>query len=88
MARAAIPWAKINKSAKKMFPSPNFRDVQVLKPDRYNDLKAPTTVYDRATGNYAVIGYLCRVRYERFVKIQTNLYPDFKTMVETRFIPV
>ncbi len=73
MGRATIPYEDIKAKLEAMFPWPTYRTVRLRKPDRYNDIKAPTTVYDRSTGNYARAGYKCHVTLERFVGVSEDL---------------
>ena len=88
MARAAIPWNKIEKSARKVFPKPIYEDIFVFRPNRNNDLKAPTTVYDRTTGNYAVIGYNVMVHRDMLTGFDKDLRPKWKSIRNVVFIPV
>lgn len=88
MARAAIPWKKIESSVKKVFPKPIYSEVRVMKPNRYNDLKAPTTVYDRTSGNYKPIGYNTLVSRYMFVGFDKELEPKWKRILDVVFIPV
>ena len=66
MARTRIPYEEIEFALKQMLEAPIYVRVTLLRPSRYNDLKAPTTLYDRSTGNYARFGYYCDVRYDVF----------------------
>jgi hypothetical protein len=66
MPRARIPYEELEAAARKKYPYPIFRNVQVLRRSRYNDIKAPTVVYDRSTGNYARIGFNCQITAEMF----------------------
>jgi len=73
MPRATIPYDAIRSKLFQMFPEPTFRYVRLRKPDRYNNLKAPTTIYDRTSGNFKAIGYRCAVVYERFEALSEDL---------------
>ena len=89
MARAAIPWRKIEASAKKMFVQPIYESYWVEKPTRYNELKAPTTVYDRTSGNYAVIGYNVMVVRDQFTGFSKGrLFPQYKRIRNVVFIRI
>tara|TARA_R110000803_G_C11981119_1_gene320767 strand:- start:416 stop:682 length:267 start_codon:yes stop_codon:yes gene_type:complete len=65
MARATIPYADIDAKVAALFPWPTYQSVVLDVPRSFNDTKAPTTVYDRRTGNYARIGYRVWVSRER-----------------------
>lgn len=73
MARATIPYEDIDAKLSSMFPWPTYRTVYLRKPKRDNNVNAPTTVYDRSTGNYKRIGYRCQVVTERFVGVSEDL---------------
>ena len=73
MPRARIPYDEIRRKLYEMFPEPTFRFVRLRTPDRYNNLKAPTTIYDRRSGNFKTIGYRCAIIYERFEKFSDDL---------------
>lgn len=73
MARATIPYEDIQAVLERMFPWPTYKTVRIRKPDRYNDLKAPTTIYDRRTGNFKSMGYKVPVILERFVGLSEDL---------------
>lgn len=67
MPRATIDYPKLRNLLAKKYPYPLFRQVRLVKPERYNRVRAPTAVYDRATGNYKRIGYKVQVELEQFV---------------------
>jgi hypothetical protein len=78
MARATIPYTAIEQKVREMFPYPTYQGIEIIVPTRYNDVKAPTTVYDRRTGNYKSIGYRIRVRLTRFVGFREDFRPLFE----------
>lgn len=84
MPRATIDYTALRKALFEKYPQPLYRDVTLLVPRRDNRIKAPTTVYDRATGNYARIGYKVQVRLEQFVGIVDTGYDGFRAKYEKR----
>lgn len=78
MARATIPYAAIEQKVRKMFPYPTYQGIEVIVPTRYNNVKAPTTVYDRRTGNYKTIGYRIGVKLTRIVGFDERFRPIFE----------
>lgn len=84
MARAAIPYDALEKKIEQMFPRPCFAYVQLLGKTRkraaYEEKPTPTTIYDRRSGNYKVIGYRCKIRMERLSGMDDNFYPDFENI--------
>ena len=74
MPRATIPYDELQQELDKMFPWPTCR-VRLRKPDRYNNLKAPVTVYDRTDGKFQRIGYRCNI----FIEMFTGLADDLTT---------
>lgn len=91
MARSRIPYTDLETELKKMLKAPIYVRVKLLRPDRYNDLKAPPTIYDRSTGNYARIGYYCDVAYDEFVGFGENFEGRFQSIYKSQedkmFIP-
>ena len=83
MGRATIPYDDLTAKVRQMFPAPGFKNVRIRKPDRYNDLKAPTTIYDRSGGNYARIGYKVSIRYDVFLFISEDLQAIYETRRST-----
>lgn len=75
MARATIPYDELNEKARELFPKPTYEYVSVQRPNRYNSLKAPTTVYDRSTGNYQKIGYRCLIKRRRLGGFTEDFQP-------------
>jgi len=73
MARAKIPYEDIQARLEAMFPWPTYQTVRMRKPTRENNVRAPTTVYDRRSGNFQRIGYRVSVTLERFVGLSENL---------------
>jgi len=73
MPRAKIPYEDLQARLESMFPWPTYRTVRLLKPKRDNNIRAPTTVYDREGGNFQRIGYRCQVILERFEGIREDL---------------
>jgi len=57
MGRATIPYENIDSAVHLLFPWPTYSNVILDVPRSFNKTKAPTTVYDRRTGNYKAIGY-------------------------------
>jgi hypothetical protein len=88
MARATIPYAAIEQKVKKMFPYPTYQGIEIITPNRYNNVKAPTTVYDRRTGNYKTIGYRIGVKLTRFVGFREDLRPIFQRDEMTLLVEV
>ena len=70
MPRARIPYAELEYAANLKYPSPLFRNTRILRKDRYNNVKAPTVVYDRSTGNYKAIGWKITILTEQFSGIK------------------
>lgn len=83
MPRATIDYPALRGALFDKYPMPLYRDVTLLVPDRNNRIKAPTTVYDRTTGNYARIGYKVQVRLEQFMGI-TETFDGFRVVYEKR----
>lgn len=72
-----------------MFPEPTFRSVRLRAPSRENNLKAPTTIYDRRSGNFKTIGYRCSVVYQRFEALSEDLEDGiFKTVRDVVLVEV
>ena len=72
MPRATIPYEDIRAQLEYMFPYPTCR-VRLRTPSRYNDVKAPVTVYDRSKGNFGKIGYKCQIVLEMFEGLSEDL---------------
>jgi len=72
MPRARIPYEELEAAAREKYPYPVFKDVQVLRRSRYNDIKAPTVVYDRSTGNYAKMGFKCQITAKMFEGMEAS----------------
>lgn len=83
MPRATIDYPALRKELFDKYPMPLYRDVTLLVPERNNRIRAPTTVYDRTTGNYARIGYKVQVRLEQFMGIKET-YDGFRVVYEKR----
>lgn len=83
MPRAKIDYPALRKALNDKYPMPLYRDVTLLVPHRSNQVKAPTTVYDRTQGNYARIGYKVQVRLQQFMGI-TETYDGFRVVYEKR----
>jgi hypothetical protein len=79
MARATIPYEDLRAKAETLFPYPTYDSVSLRKPTRYDDYKAPTTVYDRSTGNFQRIGYRCYIRRTRIEGFSEDFRPIWKT---------
>ena len=84
MPRATIDYPALREALFEKYPQPLYRDVTLLVPRRDNKIKAPTTVYDRSTGNYARIGYKVQVSLEQFVGIVDTGYDGFRAKYERR----
>lgn len=72
MARSRIPYTRLEEELKEKLKAPSFVNVELLRPTRTNNIKAPTTIYDRSTGNYARWGYLCDIRYAIFMGFSSS----------------
>jgi len=72
MPRATIPYEDLQAVLEDMFPWPTCR-VRLRRPNRNNDVKAPTTIYDRTGGNFKRIGYRCEIFIEMFVGLSDDL---------------
>lgn len=92
MARSKIPYASLEAELQRMLTNPTYIRVRLLRPTRYNEIKAPTTMYDRTTGNYAKYGYLCDVQYDVFKgfmeDFEGKLVSVYQTEVTKMVIPV
>jgi len=77
MPRAKIPYDAIRSKLRSMFPEPAYRFIRLRIPDRYNKIKAPTTIYDRTSGNFQTIGYRCDVVYEIFTGFSSDLRAEY-----------
>ena len=73
MARATIPYEDIQAKLESMFPWPTYKTVRIRKPRRDNNVKAPTSVYDRSTRNFKSMGYRTQVILERFEGLSEDL---------------
>ena len=82
MARSRIPYTDLETELKAMYSSPIYARVKLNRPDRYNNLKAPITIYDRTTGNYARYGYLCNVSYQVFQGFEEDYEGKFRSIYE------
>lgn len=85
MPRATIPYDDLEDKAFKKYPFPLFTDVRIDRPSRSNRVKAPTRVYDRATGNFSPIGWKVTVRMKQFNGI-VERYDGYKTTYQYREI--
>ena len=74
MPRATIPYEDLQAELERMFPWPTCR-VRLRRPKRDNNVKAPTTIYDRTGGNFKKIGYRCEI----FIEMFTGLSEDLET---------
>lgn len=83
MPRAKIDYPALRSKLLQKYPMPLYRNVDLLVPHRSNNIKAPTTIYDRSQGNYARIGYKVQVRLEQFMGIVEN-YDGFRAKYERR----
>ena len=72
MARSRIPYTDLEEKLKEMFQAPSFVNVELKRPTRQNDISAPTTLYDRSTGNYRRWGYMCDIRYAIFMGFSSS----------------
>lgn len=79
MGRATIPYENIEAAVNLLFPWPTFSNVFIEVPRSYNKIKAPTTVYDRRTGNYKAIGYRVYVSRTRIYRFDEQFRPEYTT---------
>jgi len=84
MPRAKIPYPELEKALRKKYPSPLYANVTLKKPRRDNNIRAPTTIYDRSQGNYARIGYRVQVELEQFAGIETSFRAKYATVYKRR----
>lgn len=78
MARAKIPYEDIKAAVDSLFPWPTFNDVKLDVPRSFNETKAPTTVYDRRSGNFSKIGYRVYVWRSRIDGFDNQFRPKYK----------
>ena len=83
MPRARIPYSEIDDYISNKYPSPAFVDARRTQ----FQAGAPTTVYDRRTGNFQRIGYLVDVIYELLTGVDSNLNPVYEIVREQIFVP-
>ena len=87
MPRAAIPYFEIEQTLERMYPRPSNQNIVLIRPQRWNDVKAPTRVYDRSTGNYAPIGWKVTFRREIFFGFdEASVRPLYSERTETILI--
>jgi len=88
MPRAKIPYDALEEQLDALFPPPAFRRAEILRPTRARTgrkkIRAPTTIYDRSSGNYAVIGYMTMVRYQELTDVDYDEYNGLYTRYTTR----
>ena len=84
MARAQIPYFEIDQFIEQRYPTPVFQNA---RRDRF-PREIPRTVYDRSTGNFARIGYLVWMSYERLTGFNENLDPVYDRVYERNFVPI
>jgi hypothetical protein len=81
MARASIPYDRLQIAAEKLFPEPTYRNIRLegsmRRRQSYEEKPTPTTIYDRRTGNYKSIGYRCYLSGQRIAGIDDNFNPVF-----------
>jgi len=66
MPRARIPYDELESAIQDKYPFPLYKNVRLLRKERYNNVPTPTVVYDRSTGNYAAIGWKVTVSVEQY----------------------
>lgn len=82
MPRATIPYFELDRELEKLYPYPVFRNPRVIR-SKFLSGSTPRRVYDRSTGNYAPIGWRCKVDMSRFTGSYDNaMNPMFR---EVRF---
>jgi hypothetical protein len=86
MARATIPYEDIQAKLETMFPWPTYKTVRIRKPRRDNEVRAPTSVYDRRTGNFKSMGYRVQIILERFVGLSEDL--TYTEWVQERMVVI
>lgn len=84
MPRAAIPYFEIDQYIEQQYPAPVFRNA---RRNRFAS-EIPRTVYDRSTGNFARIGYLVFMSYDRLTGFDQNLDPEYESIYERIFVPI
>jgi hypothetical protein len=86
MPRARIPYGELQYEVEQKYPFPLYRNVELLRKDRYNGIPAPTVVYDRSTGNYKRIGWKVQIQFEQFAGIREQAFYGYRTDYKRRVI--